>query len=117
LLDAYVLAGQSYLTSEHYDLSIHYFSKALKMDPLNHELQFFLNFSLGMNAYYQNAYSKALSYFAKLVHLRLNRKLKREYLKKAEDVCYKISSELRDEKKVRTTARCRLLADEIRKML
>jgi hypothetical protein len=47
----------------------------------------------------------------------LNRKLKREYLKKAEDVCYKISSELRDEKKVRTTARCRLLADEIRKML
>jgi tetratricopeptide (TPR) repeat protein len=117
LPDAYVLAGQSYLTSEHYDLSIHYFSKALKMDPLNHELQFFLNFSLGMNAYYQNAYSKALSYFAKLVHLRLSRKLKREYLKKAEDVCYRISSELRDEKKVRTTARCRFLADEIRKML
>ena len=93
-MDAYSLAGRSYLQSEHYDLSSHYFSKALKMEPLSHELQFFLNFSLGMNAYYQNAYAKALPYFSKLVRLRLNRKLKKEYLKKAEEVCHKITSEL-----------------------
>src|SRR4030067_2530788 len=48
-LDAYQLAGQSYLESEHYSLSSTYFSKALKMDPHNYDLQFLLNFSLGMN--------------------------------------------------------------------
>jgi len=115
LLDAYGLAGRSCLNSEHYDLSTHYFSKALKMDPLNHELQFFLNFSLGMNAYYQNAYSKALSYFVRLVRPRLNRKLKREYLRKAEEVCHRISSELREENRVKASAKCRLLAGQIKK--
>jgi hypothetical protein len=87
------------------------------MDPSNHEFRFFLKFSLGMNAYYQNAYARALSYFAKLVHLRLNKKLRTEYLRKAEEVCHNISSELREEKKIKTTARCRFLADQIRKML
>lgn len=117
LLDAYYLAGRSYLQSQHYDLSSVYFSKAFKMEPSNHELQFFLNFSLGMNAYYQNAYSKALSHFAKLVPLRLNKKLKKEHLRKAEEVCHKVSSELREEKGLKSTARCRFLADQIKKML
>jgi hypothetical protein len=117
LLDAYSLAGRSYLQSEHYDLSSHYFSKASKMEPLSHELQFFLNFSLGMNAYYRNAYSKALSCFAKLVPLRLNGKLKKGYLKRAEEVCHKITSEIREETGVKTAAKCRFLADQIKKML
>ncbi len=115
LLDAYSLAGRSYLQSEHYDLSSHYFSKALKMEPPSHEFQFFLNFSLGMNAYYQNAYPKALSYFAKLVRLRVNKKLKRESLKKAEEVCHSIASELREDKKAKTIVRCQFLADQIKK--
>lgn len=117
LLDAYYLAGRCYLQSEHYDLSLHYFSKALKMERLNNELRFFLFYSLGMNAYYQNAYSKALSHFSKLVRLRLNWKSKKEYLRKAEEVCHKITSELKEEKRLKTTAKCRLLADQIRKML
>ena len=117
LLDAYYLAGRSYLQSQHYDLSSLYFSKAFKMEPSNHQLQFFLNFSRGMNAYYQNAYSKALSYFAKLVPLRLNKKLKKEYLRRAEEVCHKMSSELREEKGLKSTVRCRFLADQIKKML
>jgi tetratricopeptide (TPR) repeat protein len=116
-LDAYYLAGRSYLQSQHYDLSSLYFSKAFKMEPSNHELQFFLHFSRGMNAYYQNAYSKALSHFAKLVPLRLNKRLKKEHLRKAEEVCHKMSSELREEKGVKSTVRCRFLADQIKKML
>ena len=115
LLDAYCLAARSYLESEHYDLSSHYFSKALSMEPSNHELQFFLNFSLGMNAYYQNAYSKAMSHFRKLVRLRLGMKLKKEYLRKAEEVCHKISVELKEEKGVKASAKCRFLADQIKK--
>jgi tetratricopeptide (TPR) repeat protein len=117
LLDAYSLAGRSYLQSGHYDLASLYFSKAFKMDPSDHELQFFMNFSLGMKAYYKNAYSKTLSYFAKLLRLRLNKKLKRDYLKKAEEVCHRVSSELKEEGKVKTTVRCRFLADQIKKML
>jgi tetratricopeptide (TPR) repeat protein len=117
LLDAYSLAGRSYLQSGHHDLASLYFSKALKMEPSNHELRFFMNFSLGMKAYYKNAYSMTMSYFAKLVHLRLNKKLKRDYLRKAEEVCHRVSSELKGEGEVRTTARCRFLADQIRKML
>jgi len=117
LLEAYDRAGRSYLQGGHYDLSSLYFSKALRIEPSDHELQFFMNFSLGMKAYYKNAYSKAMSYFAKLVHLRLNRRLKKEYLKRAEEICHKISSELREDKDVKTSARCRFLADEIKKML
>jgi len=117
LLDAYSLAGRSYLQSGHYDLSSLYFSKALRMDPSDHELQFFMNFSLGMKAYYRNAYSKTISYFAKLVHLRLNKKLKRDYLRRAEEVCHRVSSELKEEGEVKTTVRCRFLADQIKKML
>jgi tetratricopeptide (TPR) repeat protein len=117
LLDAYSLAGRSYLQSGHYDLASLYFSKALKMEPSNHELQFFMNFSLGMKAYYKNVYSKTMSFFAKLVHLRLNKKLKRDYLRKAEEVCHRVSSELKEEGEVKTTARCRFLADQIKKML
>ena len=117
LLDAYSLAGRGYLQSGHYDLASFYFAKALKMDPSDHELQFFMNFSLGMNAYYKNAYSKTMSSFAKLVPLKLNKKVKRDYLRKAEEVCHWISSELKEEGEVKTTARCRFLADRIKKML
>jgi tetratricopeptide (TPR) repeat protein len=117
LLEAYSLAGRSYLQSGHYDLASLYFSKALKMEPSDHELQFFMNFSLGMKAYYRNAYSKTMSFFAKLIHLRLNKKLKRDYLRKADEVCHRVSSELKEEGERKTTARCRFLADQIKKML
>ena len=114
-LDAYQLAGQSYLQSEHYDLSSHYFSKALKMNPRNHNLQFLLNFSLGMNEYYRNAYSKSLSYFTGLIPLKSNGKLKKDYLKKVEEVCNKIYSELKEEKGLKGARKAGSLADRIRK--
>jgi len=114
-LDAYRLAGQSYLQSEHYDLSSHYFSKALKMNPRHHDLKFLLNFSLGMNEYYRNAYSKSLSYFARLISLKLIGKLKKEYLKKVEEVCNKICSELKEEKGLKAARKAGSLADRIRK--
>jgi hypothetical protein len=117
VLDAYDLVGRSYLQSEHYDLSSLYFSKALKMDPYHRDLQFLLNFSIGMDSYYKNAYSKVLSYFPKLVRSRLNGKLKKEYLRKAEEVCRKIFSELKEEKGLRPARNAILLADQIKKML
>jgi hypothetical protein len=117
LLDAYDLAGRSYLQSGHYDLSSIYFLKALKMDPHHRDLLFFLNFSSGMNAYYKNAYSKALSHFTRLIPLRIRTKLKKEYLKKAEEACRKIYSEWKDEKGERAAQKSRILADQIKKML
>ncbi len=115
LLDAYQFAGQSYLESEHYDLSSNYFSKALKMDPHNHDLQFLLNFSLGMNEYYKNAYSKSLPYFAKLIPLKLERKLKKEHLRKVEEVCHKIFSEFKEERGLKAAREAGSLVDRIRK--
>ncbi len=115
LLDAYQFAGRSYLESEHYDLSSDYFSKALIMDPRNHDLQFFLNFSLGMNEYYRNAYSKSQFYFAKLIPFKLDRKLKKEYLRKVEEVCCKIFSELKEERGLEAARRAGSLVDRIRK--
>jgi tetratricopeptide (TPR) repeat protein len=115
LLDAYQFAGQSYLESKHYDLASDYFSKALKMDPHHHNLQFLLNFSLGMNEYYKNAYSKSLSYFAKLIPFKLEKKLKKEYLRKVEEVCHKIFSELKEESGPKAAGKAGSLVDRIRK--
>ena len=114
-LDAYRFAGMSYLRSEHYDLSSNYFSKALKMDPHHEGLQFLLNFSLGMNEYYKNAYSKSLSYFSKLARAKLDGKLKKEYLRKVEEVCKKISSDLKEENGLKAAREAGSLADRIRK--
>jgi len=114
-LDAYQLAARSYLESEHYDLSSHYFSKALKIDPHNPDLQFLLNFSLGMNEYYRNANSKSMSYFNKLILLDLNGKLKKQYLRKVEEVCNKICSEWKEEKGLKAAKKAGSLADRIRK--
>ena len=116
-LHAYSLAGWSYLQSEHYDLSSLYFSKALKIDPRHPDLQFLLNFSLGMNAYYNNLYSKALSYFAKMIHPKSNVKGKKEYLRKVEEICQKVSSELKEGKGLRGARKASFLADQIKKML
>jgi hypothetical protein len=117
LWEAYYLAGQSYLQSEHYDLAFHCFSKASGIDPAHDDLQFFLNFSRGMDAYYKNAYSRALSNFAKLTPHRPDVRLEKHHLRKAEEVCNKIASELRDEKKARASAKCQFLAEKIKKML
>jgi tetratricopeptide (TPR) repeat protein len=114
-LDAYQSAGQSYLQSEHYDVSADYFLKASKLDPHNHDLQFLLNFSLGMNEYYKNTYSKSLFYFSKLISLKFNGKLIKEYLKKVEEVCKKIFSELEEEKGLKAAREAGSLADRIRK--
>jgi tetratricopeptide (TPR) repeat protein len=115
--DAYFLVGCSYLDSEHYDLSSLYFSKAFRIDPSDKELRFLRYFSLGMNAYYKNAYSKALTLFAKLAHLKLNGKLKKDYVKKMEEVCQKIYTELKEEKKLKIAKRAHSLADQMKKML
>jgi hypothetical protein len=114
-LDAYRFAGASYLRSGHYDLSSNYFLKASQMDPYDGGLQFLLNFSLGMIEYYRNAYSKSLSFFSKLVRAKLDGKLKKEYLRKVEEVCKKISSDLKEEKGLKAAKEAGSLADRIRK--
>jgi len=115
ILDAYELAGRSYLQSEHYDLSSIYFSKALKLDPRQRDLQFLLNFSLGMNAYYNNAYPKALFHFNKLLFLKSNQREKKDYLKKVEGTCQKISMEWREEKGPKAARGANFLADQVRR--
>jgi tetratricopeptide (TPR) repeat protein len=117
LLDAYDLAGRSYSQSGHYDLASSYFSKALKMDAHRREFQFLINFSLGMNAYYNNLYSKALSHFRKLIRLRSNVKGKKEYLREAEEICRKVSYELKEGKGLKDSRKASSLADQIKKML
>lgn len=114
-LDAYRLAGVSYLRSGHYDLSSTYFLRARKMDAQDRDLQFLLDFSLGMNMYYKNAYSKSLFYFSRLARFKLNGKPKREYLRKVEEVCKKIFSELKEEKGLEAAREAGSLADRIRR--
>jgi len=116
-LDAYRIAGQSYLDSEHYDLSSLYFSKALKLDSYNPELHSLLNFSLGMDAYYRNDYPEALSYLSKLSRLQPEGKLKREYLKKAGEACHKIASEWREERRLKGAGKAHSIAELIKRML
>ncbi|NWG01770.1 MAG: hypothetical protein HXY44_02800 [Syntrophaceae bacterium] len=113
--EAFQLAAQSYLESEHYDLASHYFLKASKLDPRNPDLQFLLNFSLGMNAYYRNAYSKSMAYFKKLISLNTNGKLNKQYLRKVEEVCHQICSEWKEEKGLKASNQAESLADRVRK--
>ena len=115
--DAYLIAGQSYLESEHYDLSSVYFSKALKLNPRHPDLQSFLDLSHGMGAYYKNEYSRALSYFLKLTHRPSDGKLKREYLRKVEEACHKIASEWREEKGLKAAGRALSVAEQVKRML
>jgi hypothetical protein len=68
-----------------------------------------------MNEYYRNIYSKSLSYFAKLTLLKSDGKWKKEYLKKVEEVCNKICSELKEEKGLKGARKAGSLADRIRK--
>jgi tetratricopeptide (TPR) repeat protein len=117
LLEAYDLAGRSYFQSGHYDLASHYFSKALKMNAHHQEFQFLINFSLGMNAYYNNLYSKTLSHFRKLVSLQSNVKGKKEYLRRVEEICRKVSYELKEGRGLKDSRKASFLADQIKKML
>jgi tetratricopeptide (TPR) repeat protein len=115
LLDAYYLAGHSYLQSAHYDLSSLYFSKALKMNPRHRDLGFLINFSLGMKAYFENDYSNTLSHFEKTLLPLSTSKVKKEYVKKMEEICNKISFELEDEEALEEAKKARLIAGRIKK--
>jgi hypothetical protein len=115
-LDAHRLAGQSYLDSEHYDLSSLHFSKALRLSPRNQEIQSLLSFSLGMDAYYRNDYPKALTHFCRWVPLRSDG-FRQEYLKKAEEACHKIADELSEERGRKAAGRAQSIAEQIRRML
>jgi hypothetical protein len=117
LLDAYVLAGRSYLESGHYDLSSLYFSKALKLDIHHSDLRFLLNFSLGMKAYYSSLYSRTLSHFTELIRHKSDLKREKEYLRKAEEVCWKIASELEEGEKLKRARRASHLANRIKERL
>jgi hypothetical protein len=117
LLDAYRVAGQSYLDSEHYDLSSLNFSKALRLNPRNQNLQSLLSLSLAMDAYYRNNHYGALSHFSKLVIPEVAGKLKKEHLKRAGEACHKIAEELREEKNLKAAGRARSIAEQIKRML
>jgi len=115
--DAYWVAGRSYLDSEHYDLSSLYFLKARKISPKHPELQSFLNFSLGMDAYYRNDYTKAISRFHKLISPKSNGKFKREYLRKAEEACHKMAAEMKEERGLKAARKAQTIAEQIKRML
>jgi hypothetical protein len=116
-LGANLVAGQSYLVSEHYDLSTLYFLRALKLDPRHLVLQSLLNLSRGMDAYYRNDYPKALSCFSKLTRIPADGKPKREFLKKAGEACMKIASEWKEERGPKAAARARSVAEQMKRML
>jgi len=117
LQKAYDLAGRSYLSSGHYDLASRYFSKALKLGPPHPELRFLLLFSLGMNAYYNNVYTKTLSLWKNLGSLRVKKRFKKPYPKPIGEVCQKMAMELREEGKLQLVKKAESLADQMKKML
>ena len=116
-LEAYELAARSYLQSEHYDLASEYFLKARKMAPYRSDLSFLLDFSLGMDAYYNDANSKALAHFEKLPSVWPKDEVPFEYLRKVEQTCDRICVELKEEKRRKTFLLACSIADEIKKML
>jgi len=111
------LTARSYLQSEHYDLASEYLLKATKMAPHRSDLSFLLAFSLGMEAYYNDAYSKTLSRFEKLLTLWSKGEGSLEYLKRVERTCDRICVELNKERRPKTYRAACSIADEIRKML
>ena len=113
--DAYRLAAERCLYSWHYDLSAVYFSQAFKMDPRDLRLQFLLNFSLTMKAYLENSYSQSLFSSAKLVAYNKKARWQREYLKKAEEVCHNISSEMKEENRPKMAKKAGRIADQLKK--
>jgi tetratricopeptide (TPR) repeat protein len=114
-LDAYQMAGRSYLHSGHHDLAAVYFSKAVRMDPKNRPLQFFKNFSDAMDAYYKNDSMKSLAHFSRLAQSRMKIKGRRKHLRKAEDACRKISLELKEENRLKSSRKASTLADQLKK--
>ena len=114
-LDAYQVAGRSYLHSGHHDLAAIYFSRAVKMDPKNRHLQFFKHFSAGMEAYYKNDSMKSLVHFSRLAQPGMEIKGRREHLRKAEEACHKISLELKEEKRLKSSKKASALADQLKK--
>ena len=114
---AYLIAGRSYLESEHYDLSSLYFLKALKLNPRHPVLRSLLNLSQGMDAYYRNDYSRALASFAKLAHTPPEGKPGKEFLKRAAEACHKMAWEWKEERGPKAAARAQFVAEEIKKML
>lgn len=115
--EAYVRAGRSYLSSGHYDLSSRYFSKAWKLGPPHNELRFLLYVSLGMDAYYKNAYLRTISFWRNLIPLRVKKIFKKPYTRQLEEICHKMVLELNEEGKFHLAAKAQSLADQIKKML
>jgi tetratricopeptide (TPR) repeat protein len=114
-LGAYQVAAHSYLQSGHYDLSADCFSKALRMDPENRLIRFFLHFTAGMEAYYKSRYAKALLHFSRLALSSREIRGRKEALRKAEDACHKIVAEMKEEKKTRGMEKASLVADQLKK--
>ncbi len=117
LQEAYDRAGHSYLSSGHYDLASDAFLKALKTGPPRKEFLFLLNFSKGMEAYYQNRYREALSAFRKLLDHRSKVSLKKLDARRLQEVCQKMAMELKEDGKFKQAEEADLLADQIKKML
>ncbi len=114
-LEAYQVAARSYLESGHYDLSKAYLSRARRMDPKNPFTQFLLYFSAGMEVYYRNQYARALSYFSRLASPPQRIKGAKEFLKKAEETCHRIASELKDENRTKGMRRASGVADQLKR--
>jgi hypothetical protein len=68
-----------------------------------------------MKAYLENSCSQSLSFFAKLVGFWKRAKWQREYLRKAEDVCRKIVSEMEEEKKLKLAKKAGWIADQLKR--
>lgn len=115
--EAYALTGLSYLESEHYDLSSHYFLKALRTGISDSKFLFLLLFSQGMDAYFKNAYSKVMTLWERLVRLSVPQTIKKTYFKKMEEVCRKIKNELEEERRLTLAKKAETLAERIIKML
>jgi tetratricopeptide (TPR) repeat protein len=115
VLEAYQVAARSYLQSAHYDLSADCLSKALRMDPENALIRFFLHFSAGMQAYYRSRYGRALLHFSRMALCPRGIRGRKEALRKAAEACHKIVAELKEEKKTRGMEKASLVADQLKK--
>ena len=112
--DACRIAGQSYLV-----MSIttypHSIFRGHEDRPVRPQCSVPPRFQPRDECLYHNAYLKALSHFTKLLALRPDEKEKKDYMRKAEEISHKISSEAKEEGHLEAAAAAHSVAERIKK--
>jgi hypothetical protein len=113
LAQAYRVGAISYLESAYYDTASHLLAKARRLNPKDERLKFLHRYATGLEAYYNNDYSKALRSFGGLVQSNQRFKGKRACIHEVIAVCREISLDSLLQQKTPRSLRARTLVRKL----